>query len=856
MRAGEEPRIADIMKLENWEVCGFHPNAPLLGKSLETGGELLGITEWIPAAVPGCVQQDLLRAGVIADPYFGMNSMLCEWVENRWWVYRTRFDFERAGHEKVHLHFQGLDYKAHIYLNQSFLRFHEGMFHPLALPVTDLLRPEGNELIVMFEHAPDEMGQFGRTSQTASQKSRFTYNWDFSTRMVPVGMWDKVYLKKTGGCRLENVWLRPEMAEGSGVLRIQAEVETGDSPSDKRVRATVYRNGGAVARLERAWREAGAAEAVTIALECAIPDPEPWHPNGQGEQALYEVVVELQENGRLSDHWNGRTGFRTLSWIRNEGAPDEALPYTLVVNGQRTYIKGVNLTPLDVLYGSVTDDCYARLVAMLKEANVNLVRVWGGGLIEKEIFYELCDRNGILVWQEFIQSSSGIDNVPSKDPHFLRLLRETAVHALKTKRNHVSLACWSGGNELTDVDGVPATYADENIAMLKELVSRYDPERYFLPTSASGPSEFLSAETPGLNHDVHGPWKYLGPEEHYRVFNLSDSLLHSEFGVDGCCSVRSMRRFLPALDRKVTSVLENLVWRHHGQWWDTLERSRGLFGEIRDLSSLAAASQWVQAEGLRYALEANRRRKYRNSGSIVWQFNEPWPNVSCTSLVDYYGVPKMAYHALRSAYRNVHLSLQYEKLVYCRNETFAAGVYVHNSGEERQVDWRADCFDLNGRQLWKQQGSTTVAASSVVRAGDIQMALDGSLPEIFAVRLRWGEENDNVYFFSTRPEFPFQPLLETPRPALEWTMTDAASWDREEDRFVGRFEVRNAGDSIAMFVRASGTDDDAFLYLDCSQNDSVLLPGESRTFEVRGRLRPGVTAFGSDRLRFICWKEE
>ncbi|MCD9020624.1 hypothetical protein [Cohnella silvisoli] len=450
------------------------------------------------------------------------------------------------------------------------------------------------------------------------------------------------------------------------------------------------------------------------------------------------------------------------------------------------------------------------------------------------------------------QSSSGIDNVPSQDPHFLELLKETAIHALKAKRNHVSLACWSGGNELTDRDGRPATYEDENISLLKSLVEQYDPMRYFLPTSASGPSEFLLADRPGMNEDVHGPWKYAGPEEHYRLFNESDSLLHSEFGVDGCCSVQSMKRFLPEKDLAVTSVLDNLVWRHQGEWWDTLERSKLMFGEMADLEQLAAASQWVQAEGLRYALEANRRRKYRNSGSIVWQFNEPWPNVSCTSLVDYYGIPKLAYYGVRNAYRNTLLSLKYEKLIFRRGETFTASCYAHNSGKERSIEWEAECFDLNGRFLWNKRGSAKMEAQSAIKVADFTMRIEEAIPEIFAVRLKWDEAESNIYLFSTREESYFQPLLEVEKPDLDWSLADQTLL-METNTLINRYVVRNIGSVVALYVRPGWTEESSSVP-GCAHY-TVLLPGESRVFEVPERLDKSDPSSAAAQIKFMAWND-
>ena len=172
----------------------------------------------------------------------------------------------------------------------------------------------------------------------------------------------------------------------------------------------------------------------------------------------------------------------------------------------------------------------------------SLVRVWGGGLIEKDEFYDLCDENGILIWQELIQSSSGIDNKPSEQEEFLELLKKTAECAVREKRNHVSLAVYSGGNELMEAPDRPCGRENKNIAMLEEIVRRLDGRRAFLPTSASGPREFITSEK-GVSHDVHGSWRYEGNPGHYVLYGESDNLFHSEFGMDEMC-IRDRNRYL------------------------------------------------------------------------------------------------------------------------------------------------------------------------------------------------------------------------------------------------------------------------------------------------------------------------
>lgn len=799
---------------------GFYPYVPLLGNSVETGGELLGITDWIPASVPGAVQHDLHRAQVIPDPYYGLNSLACEWIENRWWMYRTRFDIDNDEGHQLFLHFGGLDYRVLIYLNKTLLGTHDNMFVPIAFPITDKVAAKNNELILLFEHAPDEMGQIGYTSKTSTQKSRFAYKWDFSTRMVPLGIWDSVYIKKTGNARIQDIDLKAEPNTGyrTGMMRISGDLELScetDMDSLVRCRATIAFDNRLLKQQELMLRPSDSDPRFLIfSGELEIEELRIWYPNGLGEQPLYDVKIELFVNGRLSDEWRGSTGFRRLNWIKQQEAADDALPYVLEVNDQPVYIKGVNMTPLDLLYGTVSEARYRDMVLFMKAANVNLVRIWGGGVIEKEIFYQLCDQAGILVWQEFIQSSSGIDNVPAKSPDYLALLQRSAMAAIKTKRNHVSLACWSGGNELTDVKGVPVTNADENISLLKSLVDQYDAGRQFFPSSASGPNEFLQIEQTGLNHDVHGPWKYEGSVAHYKIFNQSDSMLHSEFGVDGCASVRTMKRFLPDADIRVTNMKDNLVWRHHGEWWDTLARDEQLFGPMADIETFSGASQWLQAEGLRYALEANRRRKFKNSGSIIWQLNEPFPNVSCTSVIDYYQTPKMAYYYMRKAYAPVHISMRYDQLAFSPGDIISADCFIHSSLSRRQsYRWRIRCLDLDGNALWEQQGQCLSEGNQTTHVAPVSHELKNE--EIVLILLDVSAidqpelTGQNLYVFSSASAYPLQGLINRKKTVLKTDISeirDEAGYSLADKAWIAagwrKFNctVYNESKRIALFV--------------------------------------------------------
>jgi len=805
-----------------WKVKGFWPYVPFKQKSMELGQELMGVTDWLDATVPGGVHYDLLKAGMIEDPYYEQNSLKCEWVENRWWMYKTVFNpGDKISGKYFTLIFKGIDYKAHFYLNGHKLGVHEGMYEPAVFPVDDILKlHEDNELIVLFEHAPWEMPQIGYTSRTRTQKSRFNYKWDFGTRLVNIGIWDDVLLKTTGEYSIDDVFIQTDTQDDEGLISVSFFVN-GKTASHCKARIFIDLEGKEIAYWENSLAVSeGTAE---VSVDFRISNPRLWYPNGMGEQPLYRVTLEVFDADGLSDQREYHTGIRKLEYRKNQGSPSESLPYTFVVNGKPVYIKGVNLTPFDHLYGNVTRQTYRKYVDLIKRANINMVRIWGGGIIEKEYFYKLCDANGIMVWQEFIQSSSGIDNIPSLDPHFLQLLKNNAIHAVKEKRNHVCHTVWSGGNELMDENNVPITYDHPNIKMLEQIVKQYDPKKLFLPTSASGPNEYLNIEQPGMNHDVHGSWKYEGICRHYQIYNKSDSLFHSEFGVDGCSSMDSIKKMMGPEHWKVTDMTENLVWRHHGEWWDTRQRDESIFGKFKSLEQFVKASQFIQAEGLRCILEANRRRKFCNSGSIIWQFNEPWPNVSCTSLVEYYGRPKMAYYWVRQSYTPVHASLAYDKLVWKPDETFTGRVFINNSLLEREFTIVWEILDVYGNVLLVREKKEIIQGNSVNDIDIIKYNNPRLDHGIFFVRLRVKDTENNIidenlYIFSQEQEYPFASLINMDQGKLSVQKTSEG------------YRIKNVGDIVVPFIYGFEEEGKAWIFI--KDNYTTLFPGEEHDFTV------------------------
>ena len=752
------------MQLSQWTVAGFWDHTPLrFGAELKN--TLSSPTGQIEARVPGSVYADLERAGLIADPNFEMNALACEWVANRWWVYQSAFTLPAEygdGHFRLICH--GIDYKAVIYFNGQKIGEHEGMFIPFEADVTEWIkRDTENTVIIVLQSTPDEMSQIGYTSKTKTQRSRFYYKWDFCTRMVGMGLYDPVELEYVPKAHLTEKKITTTCHGDDWSLTAAVGCHSYED-GELTLRATLYDGDSVFAQAEQSFSAVCGEQQVPVDLNALQPTL--WWPNGHGEAKLYSLVLELWQGEQLLDRCDHPVGFRTLNYVQAEGRQDDSLPYQPQINGKRIYIKGVNLVPLDHRQGLVDEERYTKFLTLCKDAGVNLVRIWGGGVIERENFYRLCDKLGILVWQEFIQSSSGLENTPSTDPDFLALLKKVSTHAVKYIRNHASLAFFSGGNELFVIDDQgkwhPCGYDHPNIAMLKAMVDEHDGRTLMLPTSASGPNDVIYLDRLGLNHDVHGPWKFYGPQYHYDLYNGSDAILQSEFGCDGFSCYESLEKFLSPANLHVDTAYNNMVWRYHGEWWDSYgERERPIFGDFDkdDLKTLIKCNQFMQAEGIRYALEANRRRAHKNVGSIIWQFNEPWPNVFCTCIVDYYATPKLAYYAVAQAYASRAVLLRYSNILQSAGESMKIGVAIANDLSACAFNLKLICRDDTGRVFCEKEFSGQLAENAPTELGEIELAIPADVTAGFtieAILTADGVSTSKIYTILTKAkEAPF-----------------------------------------------------------------------------------------------------
>lgn len=791
------------------------------------------VLHWRAGHVPGSVQDDLWRLGEVPNPYYERNSLLLEWVPARTWVYKKTCAVPDALRGKrLRLHFDGVDYEAAFYLNGELLGGHRGLFTPAVFDVTERVQFGAENLIaVVIAAAPHEQPQVSRTSLVRTDKPRMNYWWDFCPRMINIGIWQDVWLEATETARLEDVWVRPTLTDDFQRAEVAVRVDVDAAQAASAAIEVTLRLSGETVTTGQLNADLSAGK-NTLKFSLPVEQPRLWYPNGHGQQPLYDADVRVLVGGQVSDERSVRFGIRNIELVANEGAEAGALPYTFVVNGAKIYAKGWNWVPIDALYGVPRPEKLDHLLRLAQRAHVNLLRVWGGGLIETEAFYERCDALGIMVWQEFTQSSSGISNLPPETPEYIEMMVREAEVFIPRKRNHPSLAIWCGGNELTTDETVPLDDTHPTLAALKAVVQRLDPDRLWLPTSPSGRVFSNSLENivadPLALHDVHGPWEYQGVTGQYELYNAGTSLIHTEFGVEGITNRKALNATI-APEHQAPATLENPLWQHLGAWWVKQRVWQATFGEIADVETLQKATQYMQAEGLRYALEADRRRQYHNSGTLPWQFNEPYPMAACTSAIDYYGQAKPSYYGVARAYEPLHLSAKFPTAAWAGRETFGADVWISNSYEGRfsELNLTARLVGASGRVYTEQKEAVTFEANGSTQLAALHFALADLDEAVFLLDLLIDSDEAsarNRYAFTKGANFA--PLLALP--ATQIKMETAASGD------AWHIKLTNVGGTAALTVwledsrpvSAAG-----YVYFD--DNAFSLLPGETRTIAAR-----------------------
>lgn len=692
----------------------------------------------VAAPVPGHVLEALLPAGSEERAAFYRDQLFRDWswVAAREWVYEKRFqapaDLEG---NTVRLRLEGVDDTCRAYLNGEPLGEHDGQFVPAEWEVTGLLRPAAENHLVVAVALGDGERRW---------KTRFA--GEEGSEYAPVGLWGPVSLVVSGRARFLDASVHTNLSidRTEAAVSIVAEFRAAEVIPAVVV-TDITQDGLPVTSVEDPIRLFPGD--TSLVQSCEIPRVRLWWPNGHGPQPLYQARITLVDaGGQVLDQRTLPFGVRKVEAVPCEGAGPDTLPYGLEVNGRRVWIKGWTWQPVDLFYGSVPAERYERLLRLAQEANLNLLRVRAPGLIETETFYRLCDRLGIMVWQDFPQANAGGADPLPEDPAYLEYIRDQSEAILALRRAHPSLVLWCGGGDLLDAGGVPLGSDHPALAELRAAVETEDPQRLWLPASPSGPHAWASPEHAGRLHDAHGPVTWMGLAGQPERCNTIDPLLHSEFA---------------ALTVNGAATLEAAFGPDAGE----------------------AGVRLLQALGVQYAVEADRRRQWRCAGALPWGFNQPAPERGGAAAVAWDGSPTETYAAVRRAYAPFHVSAAFPTFHWAGEPAFRADVWLHNDGPERSLlNVVASITDLDGRELYQESLAAEAPENGSEMAGDLLWRFPADFAQPFILRLEViDEEGDtlarNAYPFSRAGSAPFAPFLR-PEHAERWQFSKRLHHDR------------------------------------------------------------------------------
>ena len=629
----------------------------------------------VEATVPGDVHVDLIEAGLIEEPLYGQNAPDCAWVEQKDWWYARTFDLPAdALGDRVELHFNGLDCTADIWLNGVHLARTNNANIPHTLDATDAARAGLNRLVVRIDTgtraaAGKEMLRYSmhgaEEPRVWMRKAQFTYGWDWAPRLPTCGIWRGVELRSYRAAALRDLCLRTHIEEdGSARVKMTAEIE---NFTDAVLAASVEVALSRGVRLTRALGGEVGPGVHTLSGELVVPEPELWWPAPLGPQALYDVTAVLSTDDRELDRLAFRHGLREVALIQEPLGGDEGTSFVIAVNGQKVFCKGANWVPADSIVARVTPAKYRALVAAAAEANINMFRVWGGGIFEDDAFYQLCDEHGILVWQDFLYACA---YYPDEDEDFVAESRREAEAALRRLRNYACIALWCGNNENQWIHyqrggATPRCYGERIYdEVLPDVCTRLDPTRPYWPSSPYGAAGGADPNSE-FEGDRHG-WfvSILAPtlEERtdYRLYARDRAKFMSEFGVLAPPPLQSVRRYLPPDQIERGSP----AWETHNNRFEKGTNQEALKrywkpAEELTLEQYVRFSQMIQAEALKFALEHWRRRKFLTAGALFWMYADCWGEVGWT-VIDYYLRRKPAYYAVKRALAHVLVSFQEE----------------------------------------------------------------------------------------------------------------------------------------------------------------------------------------------------
>lgn len=774
-----------------------------------------GIPTNIPATVPGCVHTDLLANGLIPDPYLASNEATVQWIGETDASYRTAFSVADEGHECVDLVAEGLDTVATISLNGTEVGRTKNMHRTYRFDVRSAIEAGENVLVVDFDAplraARESEQRIGvkplvgdALPYNALRKMASNFGWDWGPTLTTAGIWRPIRVHQWSTARLASVVPHVTVDDG-GHGRVEVAIEldrTGEHEVELEVELTAPDG--------TATRATTVTSTDRAALSMTVEDPELWWPRGHGDQPCYRLTVRASTNDAELDTWTHDVGFRTVE-LRVE--PDEhGTGFEFWVNGVFVWAKGANWIPGDCFPSRMTRQDYDAAIQHAVDAGMNMVRAWGGGIYESDDFYDACNRQGILVWQDFQFACASYSEASEMQQEVEAEARE---HVARLAANP-SLALWSGGNEniegyfrwgfkerMAEDEAWGAGYYDE---LFPSIIAEIDPGRAYIPSSPWSPNDYGNPTLPD-----HGPvhsWKVWFSEDYLAYRNAIPRFV-AEFGFQAPANYATL---MPAIhdEQPVPDSPDMLSHQKAGD--GNLKLERGWAGHVpapTTFDDWYFTTQLDQARAISCAVSHYRSHAPRNAGYIVWQLNDCWPAISW-AMVDSGGRRKPLWYALRQ------LNAPRVLLLQPRDDGVAL-IASNDSGEPWQDIVEVSRRSMDGQILAQEQISVDVPArsGSTVVLGEPLQAGGEPTKEVIVASCSSASDGRRAWWW-----FVEDVDADLPAPALHT-------------------EVRRSTDGYDVVVTADALVKDLMLSVDRLDPDATvsdqlitLLPGESYTFAV------------------------
>ena len=819
------------------------------------------LTNWYPATVPGVVHTDLLQNKIIEDPFFRLNERGLQWIDKEDWVYETCFTLaaDMMRKENMELVFEGLDTYADVYLNDECILKADNMFRRWSIPVRQYIREENNILKVYF-HSPVKIdvpkwdalpyqypasndqsengGLFNKKISIFARKAGYHYGWAWGPRLVTSGIWRPVYIRAWSDLRINDVFIeQKEVGAGRAVIAGHVELDADKDMDGVLVTITDEATG----RVLGEWQADLKRGTNRVTVDFVLHKPKLWWSNGLGEPFLYRFRTDIIAGGELLDSKTERVGIRSLKVVHQ---PDkDGHTFYIELNGRPVFAKGANYIPSDNFLPRVTPENYKRTILDAAGVNMNMLRVWGGGIYENDVFYDLCDEHGIMIWQDFMFACS----MYPAEGALLDNIHQEAVDNVKRLRNHACIALWCGNNECQDAwlgwgwkreierqnkeyaDKIWAQYRQQYHVTLPGVVREYAPGTFYWPSSPFAFEGEMSGTTDGDRH-YWSVWHGKAPISDY---DSEKSRFFSEYGFQSFPEFESVKRYAPYPE---DWDIRSEVMMSHQRGGD---HANGLietyllneYKKPRDFRAFLYMNHVLQGDAIKTAIESHRRQMPYNMGTLFWQHNDCWPVASWASR-DYYGRWKAQHYYVRKAYDDILISpvVEGDDL-----KVYAVSDRLENTSGRLQL--QVCQFDGTVVHHWGKSVGISGNDSRVCFSAPLAKLLEGANRGTVYVRVDYTDKSGRVYHNNYC--LGKQKDMDYPKVDLQ---TEVRSIE-------GGYEVTVSADKFARAVCLSVADNESVY----SDNYFDVQPKSSVQVQVRTRL--SAEAFNGS-LRLTCLNNE